>query len=302
MSTTDAADEVCASCGIAGGGDDDTKLKRCGACGLVRYCGLKCQRDHRPEHKSACKKRVAELRDELLFKQPESTHLGDCPICLLPIPLATSQHTIRYTMQSCCSKVVCDGCTHANNIREREGRLPPTCPFCRTPVPETQAEAERNKMKRVEANDPRAIDDAGMRRFVVGDYARAIEYWEKAAGLGHVESHYHLSGVYKEGRGVETNMKKFTYHQEQAVIGGHVFARHNLGLIEERKGNIVRAVKHFIIAANLGLDVSMEKLKRCYAGGVISKESFDAVLRAHLAAVDAWKSPQRDAAEAVTMN
>jgi len=86
------------------------------------------------------------------------------------------------------------------------------------------------------------------------------------------------------------------------VIGGHVFARHNLGLIEERKGNIVRAVKHFIIAANLGLDVSMEKLKRCYAGGVISKESFAAVLRAHLATVDAWKSPQRDAAEAVTMN
>jgi hypothetical protein len=58
-------------------------------------------------------------------------------------------------------------------------------------------------------------------------------------------------------------------------------------------------VKHFIIAANLGLDVSMEKLKRCYAGGVISKESFAAVLRAHQAAVDAWKSPQRDAAEAV---
>jgi len=52
-------------------------------------------------------------------------------------------------------------------------------------------------MKRAEVNDPVALGDAGMRRFVVGDYARAIEYWEKAAGLGHVESHYHLSGIYK---------------------------------------------------------------------------------------------------------
>ena len=50
-------------------------------------------------------------------------------------------------------------------------------------------------MKRAAVNDPVALGDAGMRRFVVGDYARAIEYWEKAAGLGHVESHYHLSGV-----------------------------------------------------------------------------------------------------------
>lgn len=200
-------DEVCASCGIAGGGDDDTKLKRCGACGLVRYCGLKCQKEHRPEHKSACKKRVAELRDELLFKQPESTHLGDCPICLLPIPLATSQHTIRYTMQSCCSKVVCDGCTHANSLRESEGRLPPTCPFCRTPVPHSDAEAERNKMKRAAVNDPVALGDAGMRRFVVGDYASAIEYWEKAAGLGTLNRTITYR-VYKRGTWCRNKLEK----------------------------------------------------------------------------------------------
>jgi hypothetical protein len=36
---------------------------------------------------TACKKRAAELRDEILFKQPENTHLGDCPICFLPLSL-----------------------------------------------------------------------------------------------------------------------------------------------------------------------------------------------------------------------
>eukprot|EP00984_Skeletonema_dohrnii_P007364 scaffold2671_cov81-Skeletonema_dohrnii-CCMP3373.AAC.4 len=68
----------CAACGIAGG--DDIKLKKCTACKSVRYCGVKCQKEHRPQHKKECKKRAAELRDEILFKQPESSDLGDCPI------------------------------------------------------------------------------------------------------------------------------------------------------------------------------------------------------------------------------
>eukprot|EP00986_Skeletonema_menzelii_P019325 scaffold27662_cov154-Skeletonema_menzelii.AAC.3 len=127
-----------------------------------------------------------------------------------------------------------------------------------------------------------------------GDYATVIEYWEKAAGLGHIESHYHLSIVYDERQGVE----KAIYHAEEAAIGGHVMARHNVGVEELNRGNMERAVKHFIIAANLGDDSSIEMLKKCYARGVVSKEDFVAALRANQAAVDATKSPQRDAAEA----
>ena len=102
----------CAACGIAEG--DDIKLKNCTACYLVKYCGIKCQKDHRKQHKRACKKRAAELRDKLLFKQPESTHLGDCPICCIPLSLDMK----KSTMYSCCSKFVCDGCVDANK-RER---------------------------------------------------------------------------------------------------------------------------------------------------------------------------------------
>jgi hypothetical protein len=39
------------------------------------------------EDNKVCKMRAAELRDEILFEQPESTHLGDCPICLLQLSL-----------------------------------------------------------------------------------------------------------------------------------------------------------------------------------------------------------------------
>eukprot|EP00984_Skeletonema_dohrnii_P010457 scaffold4065_cov161-Skeletonema_dohrnii-CCMP3373.AAC.2 len=79
MSSADleAVDDMmmcCASCGTAA--NDDIKLKKCTACHLVRYCSVKCQKEHRPQHKKECKKRAAELHDELLFKfkQPESNH------------------------------------------------------------------------------------------------------------------------------------------------------------------------------------------------------------------------------------
>ena len=84
-SEAEAALLCCVSCGIAE--LDDIKLKPCDGCDLARYCSDACQANHRPDHEAACKERAAELRDEILFKQPESTHLGECPICCLPLPL-----------------------------------------------------------------------------------------------------------------------------------------------------------------------------------------------------------------------
>ena len=81
----ETADTSCASCGIAE--VDEIKLKTCDACDLVRYCSDNCQQDHSQQHEATCKERAAELRDEILFRQPESTHVGDCPICCLPLPI-----------------------------------------------------------------------------------------------------------------------------------------------------------------------------------------------------------------------
>jgi hypothetical protein len=57
------------------------------------------------------------------------------------------------------------------------------------------------------------------------------------------------------------------------------------------------AVKHFIIAANLGYDLSMKALWTEFKDGNITKEDLDATLRTHQAAIDATKSKQRDRAE-----
>ena len=59
-----------------------------------------------------------------------------------------------------------------------------------------------------------------------------------------------------------------------------------------------RATKHWIIAAKLGHDASLNDLKDGFRRGLVSKDVFAAALRAHQAAVDAIKSPQREAAEA----
>jgi len=257
-----------------------------------------CCREHRPQHKRDCKKRAAELRDEILFKQPESTHQGDCPICMIPLSLDIE----KSSMMPCCSKVICDGCDYANAMRQIQQSLDDTCPFCRKPVP-TEEESTKYRMKRIEANDPVAICQQGVKYYNKGDYCSAIEYFTKAAKLGDVEAHYKLAVCYRLGHGVEKDEKKEIHHLEEAAIGGHPRARYNLGVIEWNNGKIERAVKHWIIAAKQGFDGAIEVLRRrVYAEGAISKENFAAALRTHQAAVDATKSPQREAAEEYDRN
>ncbi len=281
----------CAGCGVKE--DDDIKLKTCNACYLVRYCGSKCQRDHWPQHKKECKKRAAELRDEILFKQPESSNLGDCPICCLPLPLAP----IKSTLMSCCCKLICNGCDRENVIQELREKRPHKCPFCRHPSAKTTEESNLMLKKRCEANDPAAISQMGIKLKHYGNYNEAFEYLTKAAKMGDAAAHYELAESYRLGEGVERNTKKQFYHLEEAVIGGHPHARLHLAIIEQGKLKLERAVKHLIIATNLGHDPALEKLKTIYAGGLVSKQDFEATLRAHKAALDATKSAQRVAAE-----
>eukprot|EP00984_Skeletonema_dohrnii_P018506 scaffold8668_cov89-Skeletonema_dohrnii-CCMP3373.AAC.2 len=290
----EAADMMmcCASCGKSE--LDDIKLMDCDACDLVKYCSDDCKEDHRWQHETNCKERVSELRDEKLFRQPESSHLGDCPICCLPLPL---NHQ-KSLMQSCCSTTICRGCAYANKLRESEARLQFTCPFCRSPLPKTKEENNKKKMRRVAANDPVALSELGRKRYEERDYERAFEYLTKAAELGDAPAHHCLSIMYRRGLGVEKDEKKEVYNLEEAAIAGHPDARQNLGCYEWDNERYDRAVKHWIIAANLGHDTSIRKLKGCYKLGKVSKEDFAAALRAHQAAVDATKSPQRDAAEA----
>mmetsp|Transcript_12051 Transcript_12051/g.19897 ORF Transcript_12051/g.19897 Transcript_12051/m.19897 type:complete len:315 (-) Transcript_12051:215-1159(-) len=281
----------CAGCGIAGG--DDVKLMKCSGCQLVRYCGVKCQREHRPKHKKECKKIAAELHDEILFKQPESSDLGDCPICCLPLPLDRHKTSM---MMPCCAKSICNGCFGFNLKREAEGRLEPKCAFCRNVIPRSDHYnwLKKSLMKRVEANDPAALCQMATKTLEERDFRSSFEYLTKAVELGDVFSHYNLSLMYQNGDYVEKDEKKQLYHLEQAAIGGNADARYNLGCLEVKSCRLDRAVKHWNIAANMGHDQSLDALKHVYQKGVLKKEVFARALRGHQAAVDATKSPQRE--------
>ncbi len=277
------ADICCANCGIAE--VDEVKLEEC-ACKLLR--SDKCCEDHQERQDEECKNRVDELHDKELFTQPDGSHRGECPLCFLPMPLDRQ----KFGFWSCCSKLVCDGCVYANFISS--GKL--SCPFCRELVVGKEEEKKRI-MERIKANDPAALLHMGTKHCDEGDFDTAFEYWTKAAELGDASAHFGLSILYQQGCSVEKDVEKEVYHLEKAAIGGHPEARNNLAAVEHYNGNIERAVKHSIIAANLGHELSMKKLWEYYKLGNVTKEKLEATLHTHHAALDEMKSHEREAAE-----
>ena len=154
----------------------------------------------------------------------------------------------------------------------------------------------------MKANDPAALNQKGaMLYHQEGDYDDAFEYFTKAAELGFAEAHKSLGVMYRDGEGVEKDEEKAVHYYEKAAIGGHFKSRNNLGAIDMHNGNIERSVKHFIIAANVGFDLSMKALWHHYSDGNITKEDLEATLRTHKAAIDAMKSEDRDAAAKSTL-
>jgi len=154
-------------------------------------------------------------------------------------------------------------------------------------------------MKRVKAEDPVAMREHGLNRYHAGDFKSGFEYVKRAAELGDGDAHHNLAVLYlRRGYDGGSDAKKGMHHMEQAAIAGHPDSRYNLASFDNHHGRVDRAIKHWTIAANLGHDLSLAELKLRYKSGVVSKEIFAGALRGHQAAVDATKSPQREAAEA----
>ena len=92
------------------------------------------------------------------------------------------------------------------------------------------------------------------------------------------------------------DIKKAIHYYELAAMGGEPAARFNLGVFEERTGNMNRAVKHWMIAASAGLDESLKEIRQGYVNGHVTKDDLEKALRSHKEAKDEMKSDQREAA------
>ena len=79
---------------------------------------------------------------------------------------------------------------------------------------------------------------------------------------------------------------------------GNERARHNLSLVEKEAGNIDRVLKHLMIAAGSGFNLSLGKIKRLYTEGLATKDDYMKALQLYQTYLDEIKSPQRDEAAA----
>jgi len=291
-----APNNICANCGK--GEDSDNSLKFCTACKLVKYCSRDCQIAHRPQHKKACKKRVAELHDEKLFADPSPRE--ECPICLQPHPHDADKSVFK----SCCGKIICLGCIYAMHMSEKGKYL---CPFCRTPKASSGEEEDKRVKKLAESNHPYAFYDlAGEYQYglrgVPQDHQKANELWLKAGELGCHEAYHNLGNSCRQGRGVVMDEKKAKHYYELAAMMGNVRARINLGTLEGQAGNHHRAMKHMMIAARAGYKNALDRVKNGFVLGAVTKEEYANTLRAYQKAQDDMRSDAREKAAALNMN
>jgi len=197
---------------------------------------------------------------------------------------------------SCCGKEICSGC------QKRAGGS--ICPFCRTPAPKTEEQiVTRNKKRMIEKDDAYAIHNMGS-YYHDGSYgmqqnrAKALEYWHRSGELGYAGSYHNIGTYYDLGYGVGVDKKKATYYWELAAMLGHVVARHNLGVVEENKGNLDRALKHYMIAVGIGCIESMENIKELFKDGYATEDDYEKALSTYQAYVDGIRSELRDNAAA----
>lgn len=256
------------------------------------------QKETSTKHKKECEEHVrlaAKLHDEALFKQPPPD--DDCPICFLRLPhLGTG-----FVCMNCCGKVICRGCIHAVQEKNTVDGL---CPFCRIPAPSSDEEMIKRYEKRIKrGDDAQAMTNLGFmyssgENGLPQNHAKALKLWHRAGELGHTDAYYYISCAYGSGRGVERDAKKAIYYMEIAAMEGDTNSRNNLGVLEQNLGKIDRAIKHYMIAAKGGYNVSVKKIQRLYMNGQATKDYFETALRSYQAYLDEIKSDQRDEAAA----
>ena len=285
---------MCANCGKEG-----SNLNICNKCKEATYCNAACKKKHRSKHKKQCERRVAEIHDEALFKEPPPQH-GDCPICFLRLPSLGSGR--RY--MTCCGKRICSGCAHAD-VYDNLGNIiaDEKCPFCRTPDPTSEEEGIERVKKRMEVDDAYAFFMMGCnysdgRHGLPQNSTNAVELWHKAGRFGY----NNLGQAYYIGWGVERDEEMARHYYELAAMEGDVDARYNLGEFKENTGNYDRALKHYMIAVRGGHTQSVKAIQRMYKNGHAAKDHYANALQYHQAYLNEIKSPQRDEAAALGDN
>ncbi|KAL9186970.1 hypothetical protein ACHAXT_010690 [Thalassiosira profunda] len=153
--------------------------------------------------------------------------------------------------------------------------------------------------KRMEVGDANALYIHGLKTYHNGSPDKAIDLYYQAADLGSMKAHGALAYIFCSGEVVAKDEEKGFQHLQIAAMGGLDHVRHRLGNAEMKRGNALRAMKHWMISARAGWDKSLAEVKEGYKEGLVTKDEFAAVLRAHKESNDELRSPERDRAAAM---
>ena len=77
-------------------------------------------------------------------------------------------------------------------------------------------------------------------------------------------------------------------------MAGNDVARFNLGAMEMKSSNGIRALKHFMIGASTGCFQSMHKLLKSYEKGIVSRDAINSTLTAYNNSCAEVRSEARD--------
>jgi len=230
----------------------------------------------------------------------------ECPVSMVPLPLENAQ-SIYW---SCCGKMICTACDeehkrslNVTNRKRHKKKLPPlefTCAFCRSPVPDNDAEMISSYEERSGKGDIRAIVNlAGV--YVKGDRGlrknneKAFELLNRAADLGSVDAIAILGNILSFGHfDVTIDRSIGKEYLEDAVAKGHLLSRHRLAILLAQEDNYDLAIKHWHLGAAAGCDDSVKNLWKCFYKRMLSKQDLEKVLRAHKAACDEMNSEERE--------
>ena len=110
------------------------------------------------------------------------------------------------------------------------------------------------------------------------DYAKAVEYYTKAANMGHAGAQNNLGVCYKNGEGVKQDYAKAVEWYQKAANQGHARAQNNLGLCYEKGQGVnqdyAKAVEYYTKAANQGYMYAQKNLGYCYQYGRGVKQDY----------------------------
>ena len=271
----------------------------------MKYCSRDCQVAHRPKHKKACKKRAAELFDIELFKDPPERE--ECPICMLPLPFGENQSMLK----SCCGKVLCTGCIHAQIKEEyrsgKEKEDTAKCAFCRMPTTKTDKEFIDRLERLVERNHAKSMNELAIfyrdeQYGLQKDLAKTLALFQKAGKLGYADAYHNAGTLYRDGDGVERDLGQARYYFELGAIAGSMDARHNLACLDMDIGHFSRGHKHFLICTKGGFEPSLGGLRSGFEYGDITKHEYTQALTAFQKQRAETMSATRDEALRLTAN